>query len=116
MFYILPLYPTKSVLLPLLTQLREISAANAISRASYIAYTYRGAFNGRFIAHGNGTHTIYICHIYATYMAHISAVYTLKLKLKFLHLHLLAKLVEKVLAVMYGLPPAPGPCTVLIRV
>lgn len=88
----------------LLTQLREISAANAISRASYIAYTYRGGLNGRFIAYGNGTHTIpYICHIYLG----IYVVYTLKLK--FLHLHLLEKLEEKVLVVMYGLPPAPGP-------
>lgn len=96
------------LLLPL-TQLREISAANAISRASYIAYTYRGAFNGRFIAHGNGTHTIYMSHIWQTHID-IYVVYTLKLKLKFLHLHLLAKLEEKVLAVMYGLPPAPAPC------
>lgn len=51
----------------------------------------------------------HIPYIYVTYMPHISAVYTLKLKLKFLHLHLLAKLEEKVLAVMYGLPPAPAP-------
>lgn len=90
----------------LLTQLREISAANAISRASYIAYTYRGGLNGRFIAYGNGTHNIpYICHIYLG----MCVVNTWKLKLKFLHLHLLAKLEEKVLVVMYGLPPAPAP-------
>lgn len=42
--------------------------------------------NARLIAYGNGTHCVYLIYIYMVYYIHAYI-----LKLKFLHLHLLAE-------------------------